>query len=151
MQCGITEQSGVWTVPLSAKHTAYSSIFFTRGRSAPNYVVILVDTKKFIAMYENNNDSLSAIPRADTWPPQQLAGLSSFLQPTSSHPEMPRLTFSFDEVRTWRSLWFKQRRPCLTFGNGRHRLRYLEYAGAPCIPVEVGVNGANFLADLCGC
>ncbi|RMU57887.1 hypothetical protein CFBP3846_05592 [Pseudomonas syringae pv. avii] len=87
MQCGITEQSGVWTVPLSAKHTAYSSIFFTRGRSAPNYVVILVDTKKFIALYENNNDSLSAIPRADTWPPPTTRRT---LQLSSTHEQSPR-------------------------------------------------------------
>ncbi|WP_267095266.1 plasmid fertility inhibition factor family protein [Xanthomonas sacchari] len=109
-----------------------------------------MDTQKFIALYENNYDSLKPISPVNEWPADRVSGLSGFLAPSVQHPEMPLVSFEVRVERTWRSLWIEKQLPVLTFGNGRHRVRYLQYAGAPCFPVEVRAAGASLLAEWCG-
>jgi hypothetical protein len=130
---------------------AFQHIEFKRGSSSPDHTVILVNTKKFIDLYENNHDSLSPIEKATRWDSAKLKGLEAFLKPGSGQPEMPRISFELRKTAgTWRNLWHTEFLPVLTFANGRHRVRYLEYAGAFCFPVEVRTEGVSDLAKRCG-
>lgn len=150
MNCLVAENPTFWSVPLGKTHTAYTHIEFKRGSSSPSHTVILVDTIKFIALYEDNGDSLAPIQNATLWPKAKLNGLASFLKPSVNRPEMPRISFELRRIYSWRNLWRLKLVPILTFANGRHRVRYLEYAGAKCFPVEVSTEGASALAHYCG-
>ena len=93
VKCMVTQASNVWRVPLGSGHTAYSYIQFKRGRASPKYVVVIVNTDRFIALYENNFDSIAPIPPATEWCVNLFAGIAAFLQPSNTQPEMPRVSF----------------------------------------------------------
>lgn len=140
----------IWTVSLSSSHQLFSHIEFKRGRSQPNYEVVFVDAKKFISLYENNLDSIAPIERASDWEQSVRNGLANFLRPGTGYPDMPRVSLSTKSLRKWYSFWKVQSYPVLTFGDGRHRVRYMEYAGADCLPIEVSSQGKALLEELCG-
>jgi len=148
MICNVTEAGAIWEVPLGQNAQGLTSLKFERGRSSPAYTVILVCTDMFSRLYENNYDSLKPIPKAATWPPQDLADIASFLATTPR--EMPRVGFDVNFTKKFRWLGKKEEKPVLTFGNGRHRFRYLEYAGAKCFPLEVHTRSASLLHEWCG-
>jgi len=150
MDCRVVEVSGIWSVPLGSSHKHFGQIEFKRGRTSPNYEVVIVDTRKFIELYENNFDTLPPISSAKDWPSDKLEGVAEFLKPGNCYPEMPRVSFFLDKVRSFKTFWLAREMPILTFGNGRHRVRYLQYADAPCFPVEVGAQGADLLRRECG-
>ncbi|WP_425525071.1 plasmid fertility inhibition factor family protein [Xanthomonas arboricola] len=146
--CNVTEKGAIWDVPLGQNTQGLTLLKFERGRTSPAYTVILVNTKVFSQLYENNYDSIKPISRAATWPSQNIIGLASFLAATPR--EMPRVGFDVNFRRRFR--WFGKikKMPVLNFGNGRHRFRYLEYAGAQCFPVEVHTRSASLLHEWCG-
>jgi hypothetical protein len=151
MTCLATENVNYWNVPLGGTHSLYSAIEFVRSSSSPQHTIILVNTKKFIQLYENNCDSLKPVDKATNWDQKKLAGIAMFLKPSSTRPTMPKVSFEWDKrPGSWKNLWRQRNVPVLTFVNGRHRVRYLEYAGANCFPVEVRTTGASALASLCG-
>ncbi|WP_374730575.1 MULTISPECIES: plasmid fertility inhibition factor family protein [Vreelandella] len=150
MTVKVTERNGVWHVPLSASHSPYQEVQFKRGREGFNYGVLIVDSEKFIALYDNNSDSITPIDKASEWSESKRNEICAFLDPSAGPCEMPRVSFSWNEARSWRSLWRAKQLPDLCFGNGRHRSRYLHYAGASCFPVEVGLDGIESLRAICG-
>lgn len=150
MTCKVTEINGVWHVPLSSSHTPYQEVQFKRGREDYKYEVLIVDTEKFIALYDDNSDSISPIAKTSEWLGPTRNGICDFLDPSTGIPEMPRVSFWWKETKSWRSLWRIKRLPDLCFGNGRHRSRYLHHAGALCFPVEVHIDGIESLRAICG-
>lgn len=144
MSCYVKLINDIWNVPLGNTHSAFSNIEFKRGRTSPEYEVLIVDTKKFIQLYENNFDSLKPIPKVNQWESAKTKGISDFLKPGNGYPEMPRVSFTYESSKSGQKL------PVLIFGNGRHRVRYLEYADAICFPLEVNAKGRVDLELLCG-
>lgn len=140
-----------WPVQLAPNHTPYSICHFKRELPEnPDYTVVLVDTRKFMECYHREMKCY-VIPTAENWTQEKREGIRNFLDPSTGAPHMPRVGFN---VREKKRLWgFLQSEifGVVSFVNGRHRARYLLYAGAKCFPVEVHKGDAPFILQYCGC
>ncbi|MFY9179282.1 MAG: hypothetical protein WAO12_05810 [Venatoribacter sp.] len=146
----VTETNGVWSVPLSSNHTPYQQVMLSRRGVDLNYAVLLVHAEKFIALYENNSDSIPPINRVQDWEGSKKEGIRQFLNPENGPVEMPRVSFWWNSMNSWRTLWRDKMIPDLSFENGRHRARYMHYAGAEYFPIEVEKEGLLSLNSICG-
>lgn len=111
--------------------------------------VVIVDAKKLMQCFRRCS---LAIPSADKWEPKKREGIREFLDPRAGPIEMPYIGFELREKKHFLRL-LKPRRHVgvVSFENGRHRARYLQFAGADCFPVEVNIKEANLLEIYCGC
>ncbi|MGT2457656.1 plasmid fertility inhibition factor family protein [Cupriavidus basilensis] len=148
----ITHASGVWTVPLGANHAPYPLMKLKRRFAGlDDHTVVVVDTAKLMEAFAR--DTLT-IPPATQWPADKLAHHCAFLNPVNGIPEMPILYC--EETTTTRRVWWglfgtkTQTVPVVGFTNGRHRARYLEFAGAAQMPVETLLSNAALLRHYCG-
>lgn len=150
----IVEENGVWSVPLGQTHEAYRYVrLYRRFAGLSTFTVVIVDAQKFLRLFEN--DAGFVIPPARTWDKERLALHRDKLSPygRSGSVEMPIAEIETREVLRSRflGLWKKMREEqIVSFTNGRHRARYLEYAGALAFPVEVDIRNAPMMLEHCG-
>ena len=128
----------------------------------PAHKVIVVDLAKFIQLVELAPASF-VVPPAAEWGAQELEGRTEFMAP---HPPndprgngsilMPLVGHHFRIVREARPAWkfWEPERARkvyhVTYTNGRHRTRFVEYGGATTMPVEVDPASVNFYMETCG-
>ena len=142
----------IWQVRLGANHTPYAHVEFKRSRDhGDGYTVVTVDVDRFMTCFER--DKL-VIPLPTEWKEGKLEGIRGFLDPKGGACDMPVVGFSVRTVEH-RRLWGLidpriERVPVAGFTNGRHRARYLQYAGATIMPVEVHETEAVLLRKHCG-
>jgi hypothetical protein len=151
----MVEDEKIWTVQLGADHVAYPAVHFRRGQAhMSSYTVLLVDIKRFMVCFERDDLTLE---HASLWSEEARRGVREFLDPNPDlgrPPEMPVVGLRF-KTRIQRRCWglFPSRDvmvPVVSFQNGRHRARYVEYAGALTMPVEVHDSEAESLRNYCG-
>jgi hypothetical protein len=149
---------GIWHVPLSPDHPGYQLVGLRpRLDDLSEYPVVIVDLLKVLHYWEADDRSYFLDP-VPTWPEEQRKGISRFLSPPSPSErfvEMP-MAYLHDVtpvtlVRRW--LFFRQKiakqRQYLGFTNGRHRTRYLEFAGATHMPMQTGKKSESLLRRYC--
>lgn len=129
----------IWQVRLGANHTPFAHVDFKRSHDhVDGYTVVTVDAARFMVCFER--DKL-VIPRPTEWKKGKLEGIRDFLDPKGGACDMPVIGFSLRTVEHRRLCGFLAPRietvPIAGFTNGRHRARYLQYAGAAIMPVEV--------------
>lgn len=150
----IVEENGVWNVPLGKAHEPYRDVrMHRRFAGLPNYTVVIVDAQKFLRFFEN--DGGFVIPPARKWDKKRLAYHRDKLAPQGrgGSVEMPIAGIESRDVVHSRffGLWKRKcKETIVSFTNGRHRARYMEYAGARAFPVEVDVREASMMTALCG-
>lgn len=136
-------EKDLWHVRLSAAHPEYQQVSFRRSEVHENYQVVVVDAKKLIH-YSDRDIPGYVIAPVEQWDAEKRKGIAAFLAPpthTQRHVEMPIVSFN-ESVRTYRKryLWLFTKTESevvkyVSYTNGRHRTRYLIYAGATEIPV----------------
>lgn len=143
---------------LGADHPEYQSVALRRRSGCKNYKVVEVDADKLIH-YSNLNRPDFVIAPVECWQPSEREAFFQFLappRPLEKPVEMPIISFN-DEcvvqyVRKW--CFFKvavrHRRIYIGYTNGRHRTRYLYYAGAKLIPVMCPDSDVSALKFYCG-
>ncbi|MGP8431808.1 plasmid fertility inhibition factor family protein [Paraburkholderia fungorum] len=141
-----------WRVHLGVTHTPYAYVEFKRSHEhAAGYTVVLVDVERLMGCFER--DQL-VIGRPTEWTETKREGIRQFLDPKEGACEMPVVGFSIRTRTHRRLLGFATPRiekvPVAGFTNGRHRARYLQYAGAKVMPVEVHETEAALLREHCG-
>lgn len=147
----ITHSDGVWTVPLGESHVAYPFMrLHRRFEKLREYTVVIVDTARLMECF--TRDTIG-IPPAVDWPITQLEHHREYLNPKRGTPEMP-IVHCRENTYVRQRLWgllspLREILPVVTFTNGRHRTRYMEYAGAMTIPVETDLASAPLLRHYC--
>lgn len=145
-------------VSLSPEHANFSSVHFHRRyESLPDYTVIWIDTERFMACFERDH---FVIPPVSEWNESRFNHVRDNLMPDRRglrSPEMPvahlRLVTRTVYPRFWGffGLFGKQVTfPVIAFTNGRHRSRYLQYAGAKTFPVEIELSNLELVCLHCG-
>lgn len=139
----MSQDDELWHVQLDSTHPKYQSVALRRRPGYMNYEVVEVDTEKLIH-YSNHGIRGYVITPVEDWQAGEQQRIFNFLAPPGplERPvEMPVISFNERDVihyeRKW--LFFKKAVPlCLKYigyTNGRHRSRYLYFAGAKRIPV----------------
>jgi hypothetical protein len=141
-----------WTVQLIATHVPYTHVDLKRCRDhVDGYQVVMVDLDRLITCFERDH---YAVPHVSAWAAAKRDGLQTFLNPAEGACEMPVVGFSLKEKTHQRCFGFIAPRvetvAVASFTNGRHRTRYLQFAGAAVIPVEVHESEAALLRKYCG-
>ena len=127
----------------------------------PELKVVVVDLAKFIRLWEL--DKTYVVPRAQEWDAKELETRTKFMEP---HPPndprgtgaiwMPRAGHHYFLEPVPRPWWkllepVRQRKVFhVSIGNGRHRTRFVEHAGATTMPVEVDPASVDFYMNTCG-
>ena len=147
----VVEHNGIWTVPLSATHQPYQVTQLKR--ELPNhsdYQVVVVDTVKFVECLERGTPSL-VVAEVGAWKEEKREAIRALLDPSTGAPYMARASIRLELQKRW----FGMRKPIqvavVSFTNGRHRTRYLQWAGASCIPIETHRTSAELLELYCAC
>ena len=145
----ITHKNGVWIVPLADHHQFYRFVELKRDLpNHPDYTVVIVNTKKFIECFENGSPTF-LVPPVVAWTTRKRNGLRTFLDPATGPPNMPRAHIQI----ALQPRLFGIRKPLevaiVSFTNGRHRTRYLDDAGAICIPIEVHLSMVRLFSTYC--
>lgn len=141
-----------WTVQLGATHVPYTHVDLKRSRDhVDGYEVVMVDLDRLITCFERDH---YVIPHVSAWEAAKRDGFHEFLNPAGGACEMLVVSFSLKEKTHQRFFGFIAPRveevAVVTFTNGRHRTRYLQFAGAAVIPVEVHESEAVQLRKYCG-
>jgi hypothetical protein len=141
----------IWIVQLGASHTPYTHVEFIRGRDhVDGYEVVMVDVEKLMTCFDRDNVTL---PLVSAWKESKVEGIRNFLNPTEGACEMPSIGFVVRnrEIKTLFGLRSKTMSEAVaSFTNGRHRSRYLQFAGAVTMPVEIASSEAPLLRRFCG-
>ncbi|WP_043202549.1 plasmid fertility inhibition factor family protein [Paraburkholderia acidipaludis] len=141
----------LWIVPLSG-HPAYDHVRLTRvfTTDGTRHEVVIVDLHKLLACADRDDTDYVLRP-VDDWHAGKVRGIRDFLNPGSERvPQMPYVTISTRRapgVAGWLGI---AREGVVGFRNGQHRARYLAWAGALWLPVEVHEREASLLRQLCG-
>lgn len=152
------DESLLWRVRLSDSHPGYQQVSLRRRPGYPDYQVVMVDAKKLID-YSDQDIRGFVIPPVEQWDVEKRRGMFAFLAPPTPrerHVEMPIVSFNrVSIVRREPFLWIFRRTKAyqakyVSYTNGRHRARYLYYAGATGIPVMCHKNNVDALLAHCG-
>lgn len=112
--------------------------------------VVIVDIHKLLACADRDKSDY-VLSSVRDWPSGKVRGIREFLDPSHERiPEMPYVTFSMRRTRTmlgWIGLSWEG---VVSFRNGQHRARYMDFAGATSVPVEVHETEAELLRRYCG-
>ncbi|SPZ02576.1 Uncharacterised protein [Pseudomonas luteola] len=158
----INEVNGVWHVPLSANHPEYQSVGLRRRHNDDSHTVIIVDVKRLIEYSDNDLPCYVKEP-VEQWSEHDKQGVFDFLKPPTARQtyiEMPIVAFG-TRTRYFRVPRFKifqeifqktesEEVNYVSYVNGRHRTRYLAYAGAIQMPVMCSIKVAESLRLHCG-
>lgn len=153
----MSQDDELWHVRLDGAHPDYQSVSLRRRPGYANYEVVEVDTEKLIH-YSNQDIRGYVIAPVEDWRPDKRQGIFNFLAPPGPREqpvEMPVISFNERDVihyeRKW--LFFKKAVPLrlkyIGYTNGRHRSRYLYFAGAKRIPVMCHISQVDALKAHC--
>lgn len=153
----MSQDDELWNVQLDSTHPQYQSVALRRRPGYTNYEVVEVDSEKLIH-YSNQDIRGYVIAPVEDWQPDKRQGIFNFLAPPGplEQPvEMPVISFNERDViyyeRKW--LFFKtavqHRLKYIGYTNGRHRSRYLYFAGAKRIPVMCHISEVDALKAHC--
>jgi hypothetical protein len=142
-----------WRVELDHEHSGYQCLELKRRHpTSHDYKVIIVRADKLLELWSRDSDFF--LPPVPKWKPGMRNRIRAFLDPEDiGTAEMPVVSMRSQTVWRWglRPPFFKRvEEPVLSFTNGRHRARYLAYAGAATLPVEVTVRSAPLVEAYCG-
>ena len=149
----------LFNIRLSDTHPGYQYVKLRCRPGYENHVVVIVDVQKLIRYSNQHLHSSFVIPPAEDWTEEQRKGMFDFLAPPSHkerHVEMPIVSFNEVVVQFREPFlkFFSRRREHLLryvgYTNGRHRTRYLHFAGALEIPVMCHKSEAKTLQRYCG-
>lgn len=148
----VTHSNGTWSVPLPASHAPYRFVQLKRRfPTLAEYRVVVVDVAAFMNCYSRDQPGY-VIPTVENWPDDKSCGLRKFLDPNDAGiPEMAVVSFELATRKRWLGLFGEVTEGVISFINGRHRSRYLQFAGAKCFPVETHASSADGLLKYCGC
>jgi hypothetical protein len=141
----------IWIVPLPG-HPHYDHVRLTRvfTADASRHEVVIVDLHKLLECADRDQTDYVLRPVED-WHVGKVRGIREFLDPDNERvPQMPYVTISTRRasgIAGWLGLAHVG---VVAFRNGQHRARYLAWAGAMCLPVEVHEREAPLLRELCG-
>ena len=143
-----------YPVDLSSNHEKYSKVYlYARYHDNPDTTVVSVDVARFMRCFTHEQGRFY-LSRVEDWPVEpvnDMQRIGNFLDPSTGAAYMPYV--SFRVYRKQSGWWpFRKNRSVgvVSFSDGRHRARYLEYAGARIFPVEVSINEASLLSEWCG-
>lgn len=140
----------VWIVRLQG-HPLYDFVRLKRifSECGSRHQVVLVDVRRLLACADRDNTDYVLKP-VDDWHSGKVKGIREFLDPDNPRvPEMPYVTITVRRSGGLLGLLGMHREGVVSFRNGQHRARYLAYAGASCVPVEVHEREADLLRALC--
>jgi hypothetical protein len=141
----------LWVVPLPG-HPAYDHVRLTRvfSTDGTRHEVVIVDLHKLLLCADRDNTDYVLRP-VDDWHAGKVRGIRDFLDPDSVRvPQMPYVTISTRRAPGFAGWLGIAREGVVAFRNGQHRARYLAWAGALWLPVEVHEREAPLLRELCG-
>lgn len=127
-----------YCVQLFRNDLPYQSVTFVEPSGYNNYIAVEVAMDKFI-YYCEQASGVAIVPKVEQWSDEKRKGIQEFLSPSqqgSSYPELPIISFNVINraYREKRFLLFSKTRVVtekyISFTNGRHRSRFLEFAGA---------------------
>lgn len=153
----VTEVNGIWTVPLSNQHKPYQHVLLKRATNSSAHCVVIVSTVKLIECMERETPdphvAQKIAPHVLKWKPEHVEKERTRLDPSLGAQEMPRAVLTAYENEGGLLSIFKSNESVVvaTFTNGRHRTRYLQFAGATCIPVEVPIGQLELFMKHCAC
>ncbi|WP_395066971.1 plasmid fertility inhibition factor family protein [Paraburkholderia silvatlantica] len=140
-----------WTVPLP-DHDAYDHVRFKRvfTTDGTRHVVVIVDLHELL-LCANRDDTDYVLKPVDDWHIGKIRGIREFLDPDNERvPQMPYVTISKRRVQGLAGWLGLAHEGVVAFRNGQHRARYLAWAGALWLPVEVHEREAALLREMCG-
>ncbi|SDK53142.1 hypothetical protein SAMN05192566_1546 [Methylophilus rhizosphaerae] len=147
----VTHTDEIWTVPLAANHTPYNFVKLKRRFDRNDYCVVVVDTAAFMECFSREMPGY-IIPTVDRWQLDRKEAIQKFLDPNGNGvPEMPVVSFELSSRKKWFGLLQDVVEGVISFTNGRHRSRYLQFSGAKCFPVQINISSAEELRKYCGC
>ncbi|MGS0894156.1 plasmid fertility inhibition factor family protein [Burkholderia stagnalis] len=141
----------VWIIQLPG-HAPYTYTRLKRVFASDDsrHRVVTVDLKKLLACADRDTTDY-VLSSVQYWPPGKSAGIRGFLDPGQDRiPDMPFITFRETRTRALLGIPGLSKIGVASFRNGQHRARYLQYAGATSLPVEVHETEADLLARYCG-
>jgi hypothetical protein len=141
----------LWVVPLS-RHAAYDHVRLTRvfTTDGTRHEVVIVDLHKLLLCADRDNTDYVLRP-VDDWHAGKARGIRDFLDPDNTRvPQMPYVTICTRRAPGFAGWLGFAREGVVAFRNGQHRARYLAWAGALWLPVEVHEREAPLLRELCG-
>jgi hypothetical protein len=133
-------------VQLSETHPDYQKVNFRRLPGRDNYVIVIVNLEKLIHYSDLNPHSSEIAPPVEDWPESERLRAHAFLAPPKAlerEIEMPVVSFN-------ESIGVSGVVHHVGYTKGRHRTRYLHFAGAVEIPVLCQLNQAEALQQYCG-
>lgn len=154
----MSEYDKLWHVQLDGTHPSYQSVALRRRPGYANYEVVEVVAERLIH-YSNQDIRGYVIPPVEQWQADKRKGIFNFLappKPTERYIEMPVISFNERDVIHYERKWLFFKRQVMSrlkyigYTNGRHRTRYLYYAGAKVIPVMCPASEVNALRTHCG-
>ena len=110
----------------------------------------MVDLQKLLTCADRDTTDY-VLPPVQNWYAGKTRGIRELLDPRQQRiPEMPYVTFRLRNRRTLLGSLGLEKEGVVSFRNGQHRARYLAFAGATSIPVEVHETEAVLLERYCG-
>ncbi|WP_418789228.1 plasmid fertility inhibition factor family protein [Paraburkholderia pallida] len=140
-----------WVVPVPAHHpydhVRFKRVFTTDGT---RHEVVIVDLHKLLVCAERDDTDYVLKP-VDDWHAGKVRGIREFLDPHNERvPQMPYVTIAKRRAGGLAGWFGLAHVGVVAFRNGQHRARYLAWAGATWLPVEVHEREAPLLRELCG-
>ena len=140
-----------WVVPVPAHHpydyVRFKRVFTTDGT---RHEVVIVDLHKLLVCAERDDTDYVLKP-VDDWHMGKVRGIREFLDPHNERvPQMPYVTIARRRAAGLAGWLGLAHVGVVAFRNGQHRARYLAWAGATWLPVEVHEREAPLLRELCG-
>jgi len=143
--------AALWIVPLPA-HPAYDHVRLARAFAGDGtrHEVVIVDLRKLLQCADRDETDYVLKPVAE-WHAGKVRGIRAFLDPRGERvPQMPCVSVSTRRAAGLAGWLRLAREGVVAFRNGQHRARYLAWAGARWLPVEVHEREAALLRALCG-
>ncbi len=140
-----------WVVPVPAHHP-YDHVRFRRvfATDGTRHEVVIVDLSKLLVCADRDDTDYVLKP-VDDWHSGKVRGICEFLDPQNERvPQMPYVTIAKRRVAGLAGWLGLAHEGVVAFRNGQHRARYLAWAGAIWLPVEVHEREAPLLRELCG-
>jgi hypothetical protein len=146
-----TASGPVWVVPVP-DHQAYDHVRLKRvfTTDGTRHEVVLVDLHKLL-LCADRDDTDYVLKPVDDWHVGKVRGIREFLDPRNERvPQMPYVTITKRRAGGIAGWLGVAHVGVVAFRNGQHRARYLAWAGAAWMPVEVHEREAPLLRELCG-
>ena len=140
-----------WVVPIP-RHRPYEHVRLQRvfAPDDDSHEVVLVDLRTLLLCADRDARTYG-LKSVEDWDGEMADGIREFLNPENEYvPRMPYVSVTRRRksgLAGWLGL---ASTVIVVFRVGQHRSRYLEWAGAAWLPVEVRVREAPLLRKLCG-